>query len=160
MNKFIKIFSNMKYICCSYMEIWGQNFIHETSNLYILQKNFEVQIILHEVWYFLYFTDKILGTDFLDLSMEYSIFHTGKYGCHYFQIKYVLFYISHLKLEAQIFLHAIWITLCDILRIYLPIFTTELFILHLWIYVCTFSYMMDQMLCAWHLKIWTFIILY
>ena len=135
MNNFIKIFSNMKYICCSYMEIWGQIFIHETSNLYILQKNFEVQIILHDIWYFLFFTYKfcmyIHMQNFLVLNMEYSMFHTGKYGCHYFQIKYVFFDISHLKLEAQIFLHAIWITLCDILRKYLPIFTTELFTLHL-----------------------------
>lgn len=130
------------------MEIWGQIIIHETSSLYILQINFKVQIMLHEIWCFLYFTYKILGTDFLDLNMEYTIFHTGKYGCHYFHIKYVIFDISHLKLEAQIFLYAIWITLYEILRKYVPIFTAELFTLHLGIYVCTFSYMIDQMLCA------------
>ena len=47
--------------------------------------------------YFIFHIKKTC-TDFLDLNMEPSIFHIGKYGCYYFQIKYVVFDISLLKI--------------------------------------------------------------
>lgn len=50
-----------------------QIFTHEIETLYISKMKIKVHIILPEIWYILYFSQRYLGADFLDLHMQYSI---------------------------------------------------------------------------------------